>query len=187
MAEEIMAEEIIEEEILAEIESNFETIPGLDRMSKSQQFVTRIGAAFCCLLLGAIVLVTTASVFFRYILSTPLNFSDQLSAYALAWICFVGSGVVLAHGEHVAVDFFERRMTVWLQKAAYLFYIICFSLFLIAMIYYGSIYAWGVRGSIDPLLLNMSMMIPYLSVPVGCAYMLLQLKLSWNSRLNSTR
>jgi TRAP-type C4-dicarboxylate transport system permease small subunit len=169
------------------IEQNFELIPGLDRMSNSQRLVTRAGANFCCLLLVGIVLLTTASVFFRYILSIPLNFADQLSAYALAWICFIGSGVALAHGEHVAVDFFEKRMPVLLQKAAYTIYILCFSLFLIVTIYFGSKYAWGVRGSIDPLLLNMSMMIPYLSVPVGCAYMLLQLKLSWNSRLRSTR
>ena len=164
---------------MTDIELDFETIPGLDRMSPPQRFITKAGAIFCCLLLGAVILITTASVFFRYILSTPLNFADQLSAYALAWICFVGSGVVLAHGEHVAVDFFERRMPAWLQKSAYLIYLVGLSAFLIAMIYYGSKYAWGVRKSIDPLLLNMSMMIPYLSVPVGCAYMLLQLHLPW--------
>ncbi len=182
-----MAKENQEEDILAKMDTDFETIPGLDRMSKSQLFVTKIGATFCCFLLVAIILVTTASVFWRYVLSTPLNFSDQLASYALAWICFVGAGVVQAHGEHVTVDFFERRMPEWLQKSAYLIYVICFSLFLITVTYYGAIYAWGVRGSIDPLLLNMSMMIPYLSVPVGCLYMLLQLKLSWNVHFNLTQ
>ena len=166
----------------ASVESS-ELIPGLRAMSKWQRSVTVIGALFCCFLLVAIVLVTSTSVFFRYVLSVPLNFADQLSAYALAWICFVGSGVVLAHGEHVAVDFFEKRLPVSLRRAVYLIYVVCFSLFLLAMIYYGSIYAWGVRGSIDPLLLNMSMMVPYLSVPVGSAYMLLQLHLSWLSRV----
>lgn len=172
---------------MAELDSSFETIPGIDQMSRPQQVATKIGAVFCCLLLVSIILVTSASVFFRYVLSTPLNFADQLSAYALAWICFIGSGVVLAHGEHVAVDFFEKRMPFWVQKVAYLIYVISFSLFLITIIYYGSIYAWGVRGSIDPLLLNMSMTVPYLSVPVGCAYMLLQLHLSWIARSGETQ
>jgi TRAP-type C4-dicarboxylate transport system permease small subunit len=170
---------------MSEIKQDFELTPVLNEMSNSQRVVTRVGAIFCCLLLAGIVLVTTGSIFFRYVLSTPLNFSDQLSAYALAWVCFIGSGIVLAHGEHVAVDFFEKRMPVLLQKAAYIIYIFCFSVFLFIVIYYGSIYAWGVRGSVDPLLLHMSMMIPYLSVPVGSMYMLLQLNLPWISRLSS--
>ena len=53
------------------------------------------------------------------------------------------------------------------------------SIFLIVISYYGYFFSWMMRDcSTDPLVFGISMMIPYLSVPVGATYSLLQLWLT---------
>ena len=114
-------------------------------------------------------------MFCRYVFFFPLNFSDPLSVLLLTWMVFVGSGLAIAAGEHVFVDYFLSRFSPRLKRVMTVFTAIVMSFFLIIISYYGYLFSWAMHDSTDPLVFNMSMMIPYLSVPVGATYSLIQL------------
>ena len=56
-------------------------------------------------LMASIVLLTLAQVLFRYVLNSPLGWSEELSRYAFVWVTFVGAAVLLRRRDgHPAVD-----------------------------------------------------------------------------------
>ncbi|MBT3359955.1 MAG: TRAP transporter small permease [Rhodospirillales bacterium] len=56
------------------------------------------------LLFGSIVAMTIAQVFFRFVLDSPLIWSEELSRLFLVWVTFLGAAVVCWDGTHLSVD-----------------------------------------------------------------------------------
>ena len=52
------------------------------------------------------VTVTLAQVIFRYLLTAPLPWSEELSRYCFVWIVFLGGALGLSRGIHLGVDLF---------------------------------------------------------------------------------
>lgn len=59
----------------------------------------------CSVLFLVIIVATVAGVFFRYIVGTPLVWSDELARFSLVWMIFLGSAVVSFKESHLIVDF----------------------------------------------------------------------------------
>ena len=59
--------------------------------------------AFCMLCMIAIVVSTSLSVIFRYLLESPLIWANDAGTLALVWLTFVGAAVLLKEGGHVAI------------------------------------------------------------------------------------
>ena len=59
----------------------------------------------CTILFLVIIFVTVAGVFTRYILDSPLIWSDELARFSLIWMIFLGAGVVSFKDSHLIVDF----------------------------------------------------------------------------------
>ena len=145
---------------------------------KAREYVSKVGRAFCACCMIAIIASTTLSVFCRYVFFLPLNFSDPLSVFLLTWMVFVGSGLAIASGDHVFVDFFLSRFPAKLSKLMTMMSAAIISIFLIIITWYGYLFSWAMRDSSDPLVFGISMMVTYLSVPVGGTYSLVQLWLT---------
>ena len=65
-----------------------------------------VSAAFVILTLC----VTGFSVFRRYVLGTPLTWSDELSGFLVVAIVMLGAAEVLRKNEHISVDILTGRM-----------------------------------------------------------------------------
>lgn len=50
------------------------------------------------------VVVTLAQVIFRYVISAPLPWSEELARYCFVWIVFLGGAIGLDRGIHLGVD-----------------------------------------------------------------------------------
>lgn len=59
----------------------------------------------CTILFLVIIFVTVAGVFTRYVLDSPLIWSDELARFSLIWMIFLGAGVVSFKDSHLIVDF----------------------------------------------------------------------------------
>ncbi|MFH1806401.1 MAG: TRAP transporter small permease [Pseudomonadota bacterium] len=68
-------------------------------------FKILVGAA-----LAMIVILTLSQVFFRYFLSSPILWSEELSRLTVVWMTFIGAAVVCWQGRHLAVDVFVARL-----------------------------------------------------------------------------
>jgi TRAP-type C4-dicarboxylate transport system permease small subunit len=69
------------------------------------------------------ILVTMGSqVFARYVLRSPISWSEEWGCFALIWLAFLSAGFVMAEGRHIAVDVvsarLSRRWRRWLEVAS---------------------------------------------------------------------
>lgn len=136
----------------------------------------------CVALLGLMVLTTTASITTRFVVFHPLNFADPLAKYLMMWCAFLGVGLALRKGDHIAVDLLRNRLrgtplTVLENVLGGLILV-----FLGTVAFYGFGYAASGLDSRDPFVFGVSMAVPYASVPVGATTAALQLALSRMAR-----
>jgi TRAP-type C4-dicarboxylate transport system permease small subunit len=137
----------------------------------------------CVGLLLVIVITVSVSIFTRFIVFQPLNFADPLAKYLMIWMVFLAAGLAIREGEHIAVDLLRSHLRGTSKSVLLILSNSAVAIFLGVVIYYGILNAWSGRHSEDPFVFGVSMMIPYLSVPVGATYALVQLLLSLSLQL----
>ncbi|WP_164667685.1 TRAP transporter small permease [Virgibacillus doumboii] len=150
----------------------------VNSLMKIDKILSKTVEIICVLLLIATVTTISVSIFTRFVIFYPLNFADALGKYMMMWMAFLGSGLAIKAGEHIAVDMFMDKLNAKNRKILLVIIDVLISIFLIFLIYYGWIFALSGKGSHDPFVFGISMMIPYLSVPVGFAYILVQLNIT---------
>ena len=64
-----------------------------------------VGAGF-----AVIVVLTIAQVFFRFVLDSPLIWSEEVARLLLVWVVFLGAAVVAWDGSHLNVDVVFTRL-----------------------------------------------------------------------------
>lgn len=116
---------------------------------------------------------TLAQVFARYVMNNPLTWSEELSRLVFIWTIFLGAGVMVRRGGHVAVDSLVMLFPKWLQKAAWVLSIFVVAASCVVLIFFG----WQVVsmiGSLSPAL-RVPMRLFYGAVPLGAAIVLINL------------
>ena len=66
---------------------------------------------------GTIVSLTIAQVFFRFVLDSPLVWSEELVRILLVWMTFIGASVVCWDGRHLNVDVVFVRLPARARRA----------------------------------------------------------------------
>ncbi len=134
--------------------------------------VTEVAKFFLGLWIAAIVLITLAAVWWRYVLNSPISWIEQVSNILFIWVTFVGAAVLYRQKLHIGVDMFidmlrGRAKTVmfWIIELANLFFIVV-------------LFIYSLKLSIDVLpntygALDISPAVFYFSAPVACAMMIL--------------
>lgn len=56
--------------------------------------------------LVVLTIVTSAGVFMRYILRTPLLWQEEIQAFCQVWLCYLGASVAFRSASHVAIEIF---------------------------------------------------------------------------------
>lgn len=93
-----------------------ETLP-VSGVERAVRLVTLAGAGVAALLVLIVFAVVAYSVFMRYVLGTPVTFSDELNGFIVVAMVALGAGEVLLRGEHFGVDLLTERAgprTQWL-------------------------------------------------------------------------
>ncbi len=125
-------------------------------------------------LMAFLVMVVVASVIFRYVLLSPLSWSEEVSRYVMIWLGFLGASLAVREGLHVGVEFVVNwvppRLAVWMRGVARAG-VACFLLVVLA---YGFHLVANLWDQLSPVL-QIRMTWPYLAIPVGSLLMLIQL------------
>lgn len=131
----------------------------------------KLCGALCIVLMVAMVLTTGAQIIWR-VFFTALSWSEELTRYLLIWSTFLGGSIVYKRGGHISVTILQERFPAGVQKfLKILVHLICIAFCLIAVIY-GFRYLPMQRTQLSAAL-RLPMWYMYLSIPVGCAIMLL--------------
>ena len=125
-------------------------------------------------LMAAITVDVLLGVFFRYVLRDALSWTEELARYLMIWMGFLGAGLALREGGHVALDILLVRMPLDIRRIMIVAVRLLSLLFLLSVVGAGLVLIPGVRSYSTPAL-GISMMWAYLAIPVGCFFTAIQM------------
>jgi TRAP-type C4-dicarboxylate transport system permease small subunit len=82
-----------------------------------RSFLDRIVGGVLALILGAMTVLVFVSVVLRYILNSPVTWSEELASLLFAWLTFVGAYVGFRTHSHIRIDTVTMFLPVGLRSA----------------------------------------------------------------------
>ncbi len=117
--------------------------------------------------MGAVMVgLVVANVFCRYVLNFSVIWAEEVSQYLMVWITFLGAGLALRQGRHVAVEMLQDRLAAQPRRQLRRGVLLALFAFLATTVVLGFRFAWFARDMATPVL-NIPLGIPYLAVPIG--------------------
>lgn len=138
-------------------------LPGVARVNG---LIVVIEKVWLVILMVGMLIFGFLQVFSRYILKSPIDWSEELLTYSFAWASFVGASLAIHTKSHFSVDLLVRVFPHGPRKAVAIFtwtLVLLFSIFLIVM---GWILTMANRIQTMNVL-PLSMVWAYLAMPVS--------------------
>ena len=120
------------------------------------------------------VLAVFYQVLGRYVFSYKLGAAAETATMAQIWMILLASGIAMKKNMDVGVDILLRKLNVKAQKIVVTASTIIIMTFLI-MVLKGSVQLIIVGAQSTSPAISIPMWIPYLSVPIGIIYIMLEL------------
>lgn len=91
----------------------------LRKIDKSIELVQLI---MCCIIMFAIMWLTFAMVFWRYVLNNSIIWAEEILRYIMIWGVLVGAGLTTREDQHVSMDILQGVLARWpkLRAAHYI-------------------------------------------------------------------
>ena len=128
------------------------------------------------------VLAVFYQVLGRYIFNYKLGAAAETATFAQIWMILLASGIAMRKNMHVGVDILLRKLNTKTQKIIITTSTIIIMIFLI-MVLKGSMQLIMVGAQSTSPAISVPMWIPYLSVPIGVFYIMLELMILTFKRL----
>lgn len=131
---------------------------------------------FCALLLAVLIVDVWIGVFGRYVFELPVTWAEELARYLMIWAALIAVSCGVARREHVAVTELLHRLPKKLQRQLGLVIDALAFAFFAFLGYFGV--GMTQQGATQyASIFDMTMWIPFASVPVSAALACLQLVL----------
>jgi TRAP-type C4-dicarboxylate transport system permease small subunit len=133
-----------------------------------------INRAVLVALMAAMALLVFSNVVGRYAFNHSFVWAEELSRYMMVWVGFLGAGLVLRVGAHIAVDVFQDLLPAGMARALRVAVVVVLAIALLAMLWLGGqyvLFAWGQETPV----LNWNFGLVYLAIPFGALLMLVYL------------
>jgi TRAP-type transport system small permease protein len=125
-------------------------------------------------MMAVMAVLVFANVVSRYLLNYSINWVEELTRYMMIWVGFLGSGLVLRYGAHIAVDLFQDLLPVRAAQALRAAIVAILVATFAAMSWLGVRYVTFAWDQETPVL-NWNTGAVYLAVPIGSVLMLVHL------------
>lgn len=115
---------------------------------------------------ATMVVLVLVNVVCRYLLGFSVVWAEEVSQYLMVWVAFLGAGLALRQGRHVAVELLQDHIAAGTKRTLRWGILLAVLAFLICTTVLGVMFSWFAKDMETPVL-NISMAIPYAAVPVG--------------------
>jgi C4-dicarboxylate transporter DctQ subunit len=129
--------------------------------------------AVLVLLLLSMVCLIMIQILGRYVFNYSISWSEETANFTLVWMTLLGAGLAMRNRTHVGIDLLIRRMPRLVQQIAKSASFLLGVWFLIVVIV-GSFGMISLGFIVKSTALQIPMAIPYLSLPIGMGYFLLE-------------
>jgi TRAP-type C4-dicarboxylate transport system permease small subunit len=142
-----------------------------DRVSRLCLTIAQ-GVVLVCMATMSVVIFT--QVIFRYVLHSPLPWSEELARYLMIWMGLAGASVALRQGSHVAIHLLVERLPGGLRTGVFLLAKTVVAIFLFMLIKEGVALASFFVSQKSPAM-EISMLWPYSALYVSGIFMAIHL------------
>lgn len=137
--------------------------------------VSNIVAKWICVVTCILLIIdVVVEVLMRFVFVKPMVYGEQLACYLMIWMSMVAASLALRQGGHMALDIVQKKVPKQVRTILMILTHLCVMIFLVMMTYYGFKHCWTVRLQKSPVVFNISMAWPYLAIPVGGVFMIIQ-------------
>ncbi|MFT4192181.1 MAG: TRAP transporter small permease [Comamonas sp.] len=126
------------------------------------------------LMLGAMACIIFANVVLRYLTNDSLVWAEEVGRYLMIWVTFLGAGLVLRFGGHVAIEDLQNRLPRRAGIALRAALVALLMIFFAAMAWWGLEYMDFMQYQTTPVL-GLSYWWIYLASPIGFGLLMLHL------------
>lgn len=138
----------------------------------------RLNQALIVLLMASMAILVFANVVMRYVFNQSIFWVEEFTQIQMIWVAYLGAGLALREGRHVAVDMLQDVLPAPLRKAVRWIIALAMALFLLTLLVLGVQIAEFTWSQETPAM-GLPAGLPYLGIPLGAAAMLLHLLLFW--------
>lgn len=127
-------------------------------------------------LMATMAVLVFGNVVARYLLDASMIWVEEFTQYQMIWITWLGAGLALREGRHVAVDLLEERLPQRARRTLRLAIGLAVLVFLVVVAVLGvqiSAFTWQQQTPV----LEVPAGLPYLGVPIGASVCALHLVL----------
>jgi len=147
----------------------------LDRpLPRAELLLVRLNQGLVIALMGTMSILVFTNVVSRYLFNHSLVWVEEFTQYQMIWITWLGAGLALREGRHVAVDLLHDVLPDPLCRLLRWALVFIMLAFLAALAWYGMqivAFTWNQETP----MLGIRTGIPYLGIPIGAALFALHL------------
>lgn len=136
----------------------------------------RVNQALIGLMMATMFVLVFTNVVTRYGFGFSIAWADEVASFLMIWVTFLGAGLALREGRHVAIDLVQDRLPERARRVLRSALALVILAFLAVLVWFGVqfvIFGWRSVTFVT----QMPRGIPYLAVPIGCAMFALHLLL----------
>lgn len=141
---------------------------------RAEQALVDVNRVVVVALMAAMAALVFVNVVSRYLFNHSIIWVEEVTRYMMVWVGFIGSGLVLRYGAHIAVDVFQDVLPARAAQLVRAAIVLLLAVVFAAMTWLGLQYvrfAWDQETPV----LNWNFGAVYLAIPIGSALMLAHL------------
>ncbi|MBQ1302266.1 MAG: TRAP transporter small permease [Firmicutes bacterium] len=136
----------------------------------------KLEEVFLVVLMAVATAIVFAQVVTRFILKTPLPWSEEIARFMFIWLIWVGAAFATKERAHIRIDFLVNRLPKMGQRLCLVLSTIVWLIFALFMIYVSLILTNSVmQGGQIGTGSGIPMWIPYAGIPVGMILMVFRM------------
>ncbi len=139
-------------------------------------FIERLAAYPCIFATGAMTVVVILGVLFRYVLQSPLSWSEEVARYLMIWAASLAISIGVMRREHLGITFLISRIPPSAQKYVAILVNLAVLWFLWILTKFGYYMALEGQTQLSPVLAKyrINMMWALSAIPVAGALAIIQ-------------
>ena len=147
--------------------------PGIERgmLAKFDRGFLWLNRVLLMVLLALMSVMVFANVVLRYTTGDSIVWAEELSRYLMIWLTFLGAGLVLRYGGHLAIDNVQDVVSARAGRILRIVILLCVLAFSAVMMWLGTVYivrAWAQTTPVTELPFGLV----YSALPVGFLFLL---------------
>jgi TRAP-type C4-dicarboxylate transport system permease small subunit len=128
--------------------------------------------------MASMALLVFVNVVTRYLFNHSIIWVEELTQFQMIWVAYLGAGLALREGRHVAVDTLQDWLPALPRKLLRTAIAVAVAVFLAVLVVLGlqiAAFTWNQETPV----MGLPTGVPYLAVPLGAAACLLHLVVFW--------